>query len=337
MSAWGYVISVTWVAALLGGCGGGTCGEMCSKLKKDAKGYTIVRLQQQWFPNSGFAGEVVAAATSVANHKVAIQVLPGSDQIDTKQVIKLNGAEIGVAGAEQIMVANEKGAGFVVIGVINPRSLACFISKKDKGITSARGMEGRRIGTMEGSPVDLIYQVLKRREGLRIEKQSEVPTGWVLTGFLQDQYDVYPAFINDEPITLRLQGIDVNIVKPSRYGIDFIGTVYFAKRELVKCCPEVVQAFISAVADGWLSAMRDPAGAIRLLKGYDANIDERKELASLTEGTEYYAGDGKVLYASEGAWVKMADLLKEIRYLKSFDYNATVDVKFVNWYHSRPR
>lgn len=331
------LLIIVFIALLIASCNSNkTCNEYYSKLKKNDKGQTIVRLQQQWFANSGFGGEIFAKEKTASKYGLQIEVIPGSDLIDTKQIVKLGDAEFGVAGAEQIMLANEKGANLIIIGIINYKSLACFISKKDKGITKPNEMVGHKIGTMEGSPVDLIYQVLKKKENLDIKKKDEIPTGWVLTGFTQDKYDVYPAFINDEPITLKLQGIEVNTIEPRNYGVNFIGTVYFCKKELVDCCPEVVQSFVNAIADGWDMTIKDPKEAISLLKAYDNNIDEKKETESLLEGMDYYEGEGgKMLYTKEAAWNEMAELLKNIGYLNSFDYKATVENKFVTWYHSR--
>lgn len=313
-----------------------TCKEYCSKLKKNDSGQTIVRLQQQWFPNSGFAGELFAQDLTGPLNGLDIQIISGSDMIDTKQVVKLNEAEFGVAGAEQIMQANEKGANLVVIGVINYKSLACFISKKEKNIKILKDLETCKVGTMEGSPVDLIYQVLKKKENLSINKKNEVPTGWVLTGFERDLYDVYPAFINDEPVKLKLQGVELNIIYPSSYDVNFIGTVYFCKRELVDCCPEIVQKFVNAIAYGWELALANPDKSISLLMNYDKSLDKKKELNSLISGIDYFKGENnKILYTKEETWNKMANQLIGIGQLNSFDYNSTVDFRFVTWYLSK--
>jgi ABC-type nitrate/sulfonate/bicarbonate transport system substrate-binding protein len=197
-------------------------------------------------------------------------------------------------------------------------------------------MLGHKIGTMEGSPVDLIYQALKKKENLNIKKNDEIPTGWALTGFLQNEYDVYPAFFNDEPVTLKLQGIDVNVIQPSYYDVNFIGTVYFCKKELVDCCPEIVQSFINAISLGWELTIKDPSQAISILRTFDKNIDERKEKESLMSGLDYYKGeDGNILYVKEDTWNKMSSQLKDIGQLGYFDYRTTVETKFVSWYLSK--
>ena len=188
---------------------------------------------------------------------------------------------------------------------------------------------------MEGTPVDMVYQLLKIKENLTISKDDEIPTGWTLTGFENDLYDVYPAFINDEPITLKLKGIDVDIIHPNYYGVDFIGTVYFCNRKLVENCPEIVQAFINSISEGWELAIKDPKLAITYLKVYDPNINEKKELESLLSGLEYYKGeDGKMLYARPETWYNMAKQIKSIGLIKTFDFKSTVENKFVTWYLS---
>lgn len=313
------------------------CETYCSNIKKNAKGKPLVRLQQQWFVNSGFAGELVASKKTAEKYGIEIQVIAGSDQIDTKQMVKSGEAEFGVAGAEQIMLANEKdSANFVIIGVINYKSLACFVSKKGRNILTPKDFIGKKIGTMEGSPVDLIYQVLKKTQNIEIDKDNEIPTGWVTTGFTQDKYDVYPAFINDEPVTFKLQGIDVDIIDPRVYDVNFIGTVYFCKKELVDCCPEIVQSFINSIAEGWELTIKNPSMTLELLKEQDPNIDLVKENESLIKGMDYYRGEeDKVLYTKEETWNKMAEQLKKIEHLKMFNYKATVDNKFITWYHSK--
>lgn len=131
--------------------------------------------------------------------------------------------------------------------------------------------------------------------------------------------------------------MDLNILKPSDYGVDFIGTVYFCKRELIEKSPELVQAFVNAMADGWDAALKDPKKAIAYLKTYDKNIEETKELASLIDSVEYYRGEGgKLLDCNEATWTQMASLLQGIGAIKGpFQFAENVDPKFVDAHHAQ--
>lgn len=320
--------------ALCAGCGEDKpCSVECVQPAPGAKEPPVIRLQQQWYANSGFAGELVAAKLAPEMHGIQIVVVPGSDNVDTRQVVAMGDAHFGVASADQIMQANENVNRFVVVGVINPRSLVCFISKPDSQIDTPKDFVGKRIGTMEGSPVDFVYRALLDTVKVKPSQLAqEVPTGWNYNGFIAGDYDVYPAFINDEPITLRRKGVPVNVIDPGHYGVNFIGTVYFCKKELAQCCPEMVQAFIDAIGDGWKQAFRDKAGAMATLKAYDSSIDVEKELESLRTGESYHFGpNGQLLLSSEGTWKAMAAHLKPLG-IEHFNYDSCVDMRFVNWY-----
>ena len=291
-------------------------------------------LQQQWYANSGFAGELWAQEYLASPRGVNLKVVPGADDIVTAQVVKSGKADFGVAGADQVMLANEHGADLVVVGVINYRTLAAFISNVNKKILLPTDFRGRRVGTMEGTPVDFVFRVLMHQNGVALDSLKEVPTNWTYAGFDKD-YDIYPAFLNDEPITLenKRPNLKLAVIKPDDFGVDFIGTVYFCRRSLIEQDPEKVQMFVNLMIDGWKQAIADPRKATEVLKRYSEDIDETKELKSLLVGMEYYRGeDGKLLFASKDRWDRMAEQLKSAGLLKNFDYDKTVNNSFVNWY-----
>ena len=298
------------------------------------KAKSEIVLQQQWFANSGFAGEVWAQEYIAPQRGVNLKVVPGSDQITTTQVVQSGKADFGVAGADQVMLANQNGGDFVVVGVINYRTLAAFVSNVDKKILLPTDFKGRRVGTMEGTPVDLVFRVMMHQNGVALDSLKQVPTNWTYAGFDKD-YDIYPAFLNDEPITFEAEmpQLKLSVIKPHDFGVDFIGTVYFCKRSLVEKDPEKVQMFVNLMIDGWKQANGDPAKAIEVLKRYSKDIKEDKELKSMIAGLDYYRGeDGKMLFASKERWLRMAEQMKAAGLLKTFDYDRTVNNSFVNWY-----
>jgi NitT/TauT family transport system substrate-binding protein len=319
--------------SLLTGCNGKKT-TYCDALEKNDKGETKIRLQQQWTANSGFAGEVWAMYDTDSNYELDIDVVEGGADVNTIDRVLLGETEFGVAGAEQVIQANRKGVELVVVGVINYKSLTCFISKKNKNITTVNDMNGKKIGTMEGTPVDMVYRIIKQKKDIKPEE--EVPTNWTLDGFILEQYDIYPAFINDEPITLSKEGYELNLIRPENHDIDFMGTVYFCKKALADSCPEIVQNFVYAVADGWKNTIEKPSQAITYLKQYakekNSSIDVDKEEKSLNEGMDYYKGEnGNVLFTSKKTWENMVKLMIGISEIKQeeFNYTEMIDNRFI--------
>jgi NitT/TauT family transport system substrate-binding protein len=200
-----------------------------------------------------------------------------------------------------------------------------------------KDFEGNTVGILTGSETETIYNLLVKKNNLDRDKITEVEAPYDIKSFITTHnYDVRPAFMYDEPVTLDAKNIAYNIIKPEDYGVQMMGAVYFTTREMIDKQPEKVQAFVSTLAKGWEDALADPEYAIELLKKYDKDIDAGRELASLKRGSEYFAGqNGKILYVDDEAWITLRNDLKLLNKIDaSFDVKKSYDNSFVNKYHN---
>lgn len=295
---------------------------------------TKVSLRQEWFPTANYAGELFAQYETDKNYGLDIKLEAGSDNIDPIKLVLSGENDFGIASADRILTANETGANLVVIAVANPTSPTCFLSKVDKNITIPKNFEGHTVGILTGTNTELIYKILKKKAGLDDKKIKEVEIPFDLATFIANQYDVRPAFVYDEPVSLEQQGIKYNLIKPADYGVNFLGTVYFTKASTIKNKPEIVQAFVNALADGWNDAFKNPEQAIKYLKQYDKDIDEKRETFSLQKAIPYFKGDNdKVLTCDFKKWEEMVSSLRELGILKTLDLSQTVDTTFIHNYY----
>ncbi len=300
------------------------------------KELTKVSLVQEWFPNAGYAGELFAMNETDSTYKLDINLVAGSDNIDPVKLVMGGSSDFGVASADKILVANSKGADLVVVGVINYNSPTCFIAKEELNVKTPKDFEGKTVGILTGTNTEYIYKALVEKQKLNKAKIKEIEAPFDLATFIANQYQIRPAFIYDEPVSLDMQGIKYTIIEPKNYDIHFLGTVYFTTRKMVTEKPEVVQGFVNALADGWLKSFQNPEKAIQYLKAYDKNIDEKRELLSLQKGMDYFKGqDGKVLYASMKEWEEMGKVLQSLSILKNNDINNSVNNLFVDTYHKQ--
>ncbi len=296
-----------------------------------------VTLRQEWFPNSNYAGALFASREFAKKHNLVLKVVAGSDQIDPVAQVISGHDMFGDASADKVLLANQRGANLVIIGVVSLNSPTVFLSKAEKRIRTPKDFEGRRVGVLSGTNTEYVYRTLVNK--LRLDKRriKEVEAPFDLTSFVvSDAYDVRPAFIYDEPVSLDLKGIRYTLIEPKNYGISFIGTVYFTKRETIEKHRQMVQDFVSAVTDGWRAAIRYQEDAIRLLKEYDKNIDSNRELLSLKKGEPYFRGKaGRILWADTEDWEEMVGALKNLRVLKNdFQVSASLDNSFLQTYYA---
>lgn len=270
-----------------------------------------LKLQQEWFPYAGYAGECEAVRIA-ALEDVAIELIPGSESVDPIKLVLSGASDFGVAGADLVIGANEKGADLVCIGTINNISPTCFLVKSGSGIKSPADFIGKKVGILPGTNTERVYNLLMARSSVDRSKIEEIPVPFDLQTFVLGQYDVRPAFIYDEPVSLDLKSIAYDIIKPSDFGVKFVGTVYFTRRDFLAQHPERVQLLIQFLKKGWESAIANPKQAIDSLGTQFEGIDKERELKALERGREYFSGEGGVLRSSKDNWLQTISGLEEL-------------------------
>jgi ABC-type nitrate/sulfonate/bicarbonate transport system substrate-binding protein len=297
-----------------------------------------VTVRQEWFPNANYAGELVAAKEFAKEQDIEIKIEAGSDNIDPIKLVLSGKNDFGVVGADKVLLANEAGANLVVIGVINYNSPTCFLALENTRIQTPKDFEGKTIGVLTGTATEFVYRALLKEAKVDKQKLKEVEAPFDLASFIAGSYDVRPAFIYDEPVSLDMQNIKYSIITPSEYGVSFIGTVYFTTKKIIEEKPEIVQSFINAVAKGWEKSINNPSVAIDYLKEYDSNIDAIRELQSLKKGLPFFTGyNNEVLTADLQHWEQMVNSLAELGLLKSVGLTNSVNTTFISNYHKNKK
>lgn len=296
-----------------------------------------VSLRQEWFPYSGYAGEVFAINKFDSLNGIELDLVPGAENIDPIKMVLSGENTFGVVSADRILSANDKGADLVVIGVINYISPTCFIAKEESNIKSPKDFEGKRIGILSGTNTEYVYKMLVKKQGLNLAKIKEIEIPFDLGTFLTNAYDVRPAFIYDEPVSLDIQNVKYSIIDPTNYGVSFIGTVYFTRQKTINDNPQIVQSFVNSIASGWEAAIENPTQAIEYLKQFDNSIDEVRERKALEKGLSHFKGeDGKILFASVQSWNRMIEYLKELSLIDNIDIGKYINYTFLeNYYRTK--
>lgn len=252
----GVLIALAALVSIVASCDSGNSTKGSSTL-------TTVRLIQEWTANANYAGAEFAKHRFAEKNGLAIDIVEGSEQRDAVLEVVDGRADFGDASADKVLLANLKGADLVVIGTVSQYSPTCFITKRNSGITTPRDFVGKKVGVLTGTNTEKIYRVLLAKSGVLASQVSEVEAPFDIASFIQGQYDVRPAFIYDEPVTLKQKFVEYNIIDPLSYGVKFVGTVYFTRRATLNNREPVVQAFVNSVADGWRAATRRQGLATR--------------------------------------------------------------------------
>lgn len=292
-------------------------------------------LKLNWIFTGSFAPEAYAKDKFSSANNLDLTIEPGGQGKDPLKLVGDN--QFGIASADEILRANDKGGDFVIIGLINYNSPACFISQQDKHIKTPKDIEGKTVGILPFGSTGLIYKIMLKKNNVDESKIKEITVYPDLKIFLSGKsHDLQPAFIYDETVSLDAEGVKYDVLEPKNLGVVFHGPCYFTTRSTVEKNPGLVQAFINVVADGVNGAIKSPADAIKSLKKLSADVNEERELKVWQKGIEYYKGyNDKPLTSDIESWNKMVKELIEFKEIKTApNLNTVLNFSFINKYYS---
>lgn len=286
-------------------------------------------LQREWIANAEFAGDLMASKIA-SQEGWSLHVEEGSEVKDPVHEVRTGRAHFGVASADRILKENELGAGLVIVAVASPKSPVVFLGRKNIQLDTPSAFLGRYVGIQSGTNTEVIFDALVAVNGLDRKSIKVVESGWGVGEFVSGQVEILAAFDYDEPIQLEKRGVDFNPLYPVKHGVDFIGTVYFSRKDLVLEDPEVVKKFLNVLVRGWEATFSAQNEALELLHERYKSLDIDKETLSLAAAEPYFRGDnGILLYADRSRWEKMGEVLVKMRYLKEFDFDHNIDYSFL--------
>ena len=235
-----------------------------------------VTLQLKWFHQFQFAGYYAAKEKGFYAEEGLDVVLKERDPRKGYVQAVLDGeAEYGVADAGLLM-DRMLGKPVVMLKQIFQHSPLVYLSLKDSGIISPYDMAGKKVMfDKEDHRAPLVGMLMDTLGSL--DKITAVPHSFNMADLVSGNVDVISAYITNETFSFKQQGIDVNIINPQNYGIDFYGDNLFTTKEEVKKHPERVEKMIRATLKGWEYALKHPAEIIDIIiKKYNAKLTREK-------------------------------------------------------------
>jgi len=219
-----------------------------------------VTLQLRWDHQFQFAGYYAALWKGYYQQAgLDVDILSGftpeKTNIDTLAAVATGRADFGI-GAADILTARDRGLPLVILASVFQRSPVAFYAPADTHLTSPVDLLRLRVGRKIGDATDVEMQAMLRAEGIDPGKVPAYPTHFGVSDLLAGNVDVVPDYILSAEWTARQSGLQLAILKPSSYGIDFYGDSLFTRQQLVDDKPDMVWRFTQASLKGWRYAMK---------------------------------------------------------------------------------
>ncbi|MEQ1761064.1 MAG: ABC transporter substrate-binding protein [Vicinamibacterales bacterium] len=261
-----------------------------------------------------------------------LEIKPGGPSLNTVTLVASGQDTFGTLAADEVLLANENGANLVIVGVINDISPGGFVALKKSNIQGPRDFPGHSVGVLPFGSTTLLYEAMLAANGVDRKSVREVTVSPDLRPFITGAYDLHPVFVYDETVTLDQQGVQYDLIEPKKFGVQFKGPVYFTSRQVVDQRPEVVEAFVRTMVEGWQYALQNPDEAIRLLKEFAPEIDATRERLVLAKGADYFrAYRAQPVNSDPASWPEMVERLVAFGRLKHTpDLASVVRLEWVN-------
>ncbi len=322
---------------VLAGCGssnstGAYTGDAVEEVDKSEKTLKKVVLRLKWVHQAQFAGFYAAVEKGFYEEAgIDVEIRPGGADFPSVQMVASGKEDFGVTGADQILLAREKGVPVVALSTIYRETPFVLFSLKESGIETLEELVGEKVGIKLGGNEELTFRAMVKSAGLEGNQIEEMPVKYDVSPLLSGQVKAWPGYVINEVLAVEKQGHKVNVIKPSDYGINFYADTVFAKEELIEEDPELVRSFVQASMKGWEYALEHPEEAAEFGLKYSEDLTLDHEVNMMKASIPLLQPDNTPLGKMElEAWEKLQENLLELDFLKEEqDLNAVFTNEFL--------
>ena len=281
---------------------------------------TKVKVQFKWIHAAQFAGFYAAKTEGIYRAKgIDPQFIENRPNLGIDPIATVVNKEVQFAVAEGLSVikAIEVGAPIVAIGTNYQSSPVVVFSLSESGIERPEDLIGK---TLKISPTThSAYQLMMGKVGIdtRLVKEISKTSGATRgANYLEDikdrTFDASEGYIINQPLRLREQGYDVNVIAVSDYGVKSYSDVIITHQDLWQSDPELVKNFVSATREGWVQALTEPKVVVEVIisqyrpssntgttKGHELALLEASRSLVMPETAD------KILKMSDDVWQSM--------------------------------
>ena len=268
-----------------------------------------------YIPNIQFAPIYVAVEKGYfldAGFDVSIEY---GNEADAVALIGAGEQLFAIASGEQVLLARAQGLPITYVAAWYQQFPVGVASLADAEILVPENLAGKSIGIpgLYGASYIGLCALLGAVD------LTEDDVDLLSIGFNQveslatDQVESAVIYLANEPVVLRSQGYDVNVIRVADY-LQLVANGLVTNETLLAEHPEQVRGFIEALLKGIADTLADPDEAYEISKGYVENLadaDPALQHEILSESIKLWRTD-QLGYSEPAGWVNMQAVLLDM-------------------------
>jgi NitT/TauT family transport system substrate-binding protein len=245
------IILVIFLSLLCTGCGKKSEPTAAANLRK-------VTLQLNWKPEPQFGGFYAAEIEEIyKRHGLNVTTTAGGAGAPTVDMIGAGTVPFAIVSGDEIIRARAKGNLVVALFAVYQTNPQGIMTRAARGLKTLADLFNRK-GTLaieRGLPYS---DFLERKYGFENLKIVPSPFGDLSLYRTQENYAMQ-CFVTSEPLAARATGIEPQTFLIAESGYNPYTTVLATSEKYLKANPQVVQAMIDAVREGWKNYLAEPS------------------------------------------------------------------------------
>jgi ABC-type nitrate/sulfonate/bicarbonate transport system substrate-binding protein len=299
-----------------------------------------VHLKLNWLSQAEFAGNYVAIDKGFySNEGLKVDLVPFTNETPVIDSVATGKADFGVAGAEEILLAREKGIPVKAIAVIYKTNPSVIYSLKKSVIVKPQDLIGKKVGIEQGSDVVYLYDAMLKNLNIDRSKIIESPTGFDASELLDGKVDAETGYSINESNIVKEAGQEVNLIYVEDYGVNVYEDVVFTSENLIKTNPDLVYKFLAGTLDGWQYSIENVNEAVDITLRY-ATSTTRIHQTDVLNGSIPLINDGisPLGWMDLKRWESTSDILTKEKILtKPTSISDAFTMQFLNEYYQNKK
>jgi len=203
----------------------------------------------------------------------------GGFEYDSKKMVVSGSDQIGLTGADELILARANGMPLVAIGADFQKTPCCILAVESSGVRNPRDFVGKRLGVRKATNVEYQYDVLMKRLDLDRKTVLEEPIKLDLTRVVEGNLDMWTTYLSEKP-TAEAKGLKISTIWFADFGIRSYGNVVFTSESFLQEHPDIVRRFLKAYYQGWKWAMENPQRVGEIIREFSSEAPAETENAA---------------------------------------------------------
>jgi NitT/TauT family transport system substrate-binding protein len=293
------------------------CGP--KSLPTPASGLISVRLPVGYIPHVQFAPLYVAIEKGFYRDLGLEVKMEYINETDSVALVGADEIQFAIVSGEQVPLGRAQGLPVVYVLDWYQQYPVGVVSMVDQNIRTPADLKGKKIGI----PVLAGASYIGFKALLNAGKINETDVTLDSIGFTQTEAlidkleDAVVIYVANEPIKLRTEGYQVNVLKVSDY-LALVGNGLITNQKTIDAQPDLVRAMVEGTLAGIKYTIAHPDEAFVICKKYVENLaaaDQKLQREVLAASIELWKAD-KLGFSNMEAWVNMNNLLINMKLLK---------------------